>query len=275
MQPKKIQKEPRTPGSKPWIIAHRGARDEAPENTRSAFMRALTYPIDGIELDVQLSADGHMVLYHDWTLRRVARSSRRLFNAPLAELSRLDWGAWFDPAFAGEPLPLLEPILGEMGPRTRWFVEIKAHPVEKKSGRARRLTDQVLLLLDTIEERTSQDRLHVLCFDPDLLAYAAGLRPNRRYILNLSPKEAKGIMKRRAATDHLWAVDVPIARLSAGLVKWARRSGLRIFTYTCNRPHQIARATAFGVDGVITDRPGWLTRLWDRTPAQVQERSPP
>jgi glycerophosphoryl diester phosphodiesterase len=275
MIPRKLQKEPLTLDFKPWVIAHRGACDEAPENTRSAFARALTYPIDGIELDVQLSADGHMVLYHDWTLRRVARWNRRISDVSLAELTPLDWGAWFDPAFAGEPLPLLEPILEEMGPRTRWFVEIKAHPAEKKSSRARRLTDQVLLLLDTLEERTSQDMLHVLCFDAELLAYAAGLRPNRRYILNLSSKEAKGIMKRRAATDHLWGVDVPIARLSAGLVKWARRCGLRIFTYTCNRAHQITKATAFGVDGVITDRPGWLTRLWDRSPAQVQERCPP
>jgi glycerophosphoryl diester phosphodiesterase len=251
-------------GPKPWIIAHRGARDEAPENTRSAFARALTYPIDGIELDVQLSADGHMVLYHDWTLRRVARWNRHLFALSLAEMARLDWGAWFDPAFAGEALPLLESILWELGPRTRWLIEIKAHPAEIASGRARRLIEKVTVLLDAVQERIREDRLHVLCFDATLLAYAAGMRPNRRYILNLSPKETKRIVSSRAATDHLWAVDAPIARLSEALVKWARRRGLRVFTYTCNRPHQIKKADALGVDGVITDRPGWLTRLWNR-----------
>ena len=50
---------------KPWIIAHRGASFETPENTRSAFDKALTYPIEGLDLDVQMTSDGRSVLYHN------------------------------------------------------------------------------------------------------------------------------------------------------------------------------------------------------------------
>ena len=114
----------------PWIIAHRGARDEAPENTCSAFERALTYPIDGIELDVQMSRDGLVVVYHDWTIRRLARRGRYVFALDREELAALDWGAWFHPDFAGEPMPTLGGILSRLGPRTRWLIEIKSHPAD-------------------------------------------------------------------------------------------------------------------------------------------------
>ena len=254
------------PPSRPWIIAHRGARDASPENTRSAFVTALSYPVDGIELDVQLSADGHLVVYHDWTLRRLARPGRYLFKAPLSELAALDWGGWFHPAFAGEPLPLLQPILAELGPRTRWLIEIKSHPAEKANGRALHLTHAVLDLLDSLGDRIPDEAAYVLSFDADLLRLAAERRPERRYVLNLSEKEADSLKDGHAATDHLWGVDAPVSKVSAQLAEWARKRNLRIFAYTCNGPRQVVKALRLGLDGVITDRPGWLTRLWARAP---------
>ena len=58
------------------IVAHRGAMDEAPENTASAFEAALSHPIDGIEFDVQMTEDGKLVLYHDDNLKRITGESR-------------------------------------------------------------------------------------------------------------------------------------------------------------------------------------------------------
>jgi glycerophosphoryl diester phosphodiesterase len=247
-----------------WIVAHRGAREETPENTRAAFVRALEYPIDAIELDVQLSADDETVIYHDWTLRRLGLGPRRLADLKRAELARLDWGGWFDPRFAGEPLPLLEEILTELGPRTRWLIEIKANDADIASGRGAQLVDRLLGLLERIEHLPG-DAVHILCFDSTLLAYAASKAPHRRYVLNLNAATTEKIISSPMAVAHLWAVDAPVAKLSQSLRRWSRERGLRLLTYTCNGPRQISKALRCEVDGVITDRPGHLTRLWGRT----------
>lgn len=249
----------------PWIIAHRGARDEAPENTCSAFERALTYPIHGIELDVQMSRDGGMVIHHDWTLRRLSGDKRNLFEMDREELAALDWGGWFDPDFAGEPMPMLDEVLRRLGPRTRWMIEIKSHPAEQASGRIGRLTEKVLAVIDAHARAIGPDRLHVLSFDPEVLRHAARLAPQWRYVLNLPQRASDaGIMGNDKGTSHLWAVDQQIGKLSADLVQWAHGAGLKVFTYTCNTPRQVRKAMDLGVDAVITDRPGWLCRYFQR-----------
>ncbi len=244
----------------PWIIAHRGARDEAPENTVAAFERALTYPIDGIELDVQMSRDGHIIIYHDWTMQRLGGRKRYLFNLNREALAALDWGAWFHPGFAGEPLPVFGEVLGRLGPRTRWLIEIKSHPSERESGRITRLTEKVLALVDKHSHALGPDRVHILSFDPRVLQHAADLAPRWRYVLNLSP-QVSGLVsdKNSKALKHLWAVDEQIGRLSGELIRQAHARGLKVFTYTCNTPGQVRKALDLGVDAILTDRPGWLT----------------
>jgi glycerophosphoryl diester phosphodiesterase len=250
----------------PWLVAHRGARDEAPENTRAAFERALRYPIDGIELDVQLSADGVPVIYHDRTLRRVDGSRRRVHELALAELEQLDWGGWFAPRFAGEPPATLTRTLRLFGGRTRLMIEIKSDARDREAGRSERLTDAVVQLLDQARDRVPPQGVLILSFDPDVLARAASQAPRWRYVLNLPEYAPEEILTRpRRDLAHLWAVDVRIARLTEGLTQWAHDLGLRIFTYTCNGPRQLAKALALGVDAVLSDRPGWLCRQLKRS----------
>ena len=244
----------------PWIIAHRGARDEAPENTCSAFERALTYPIDGIELDVQMSRDGLVVVYHDWTIRRLARRGRYVFALDREELAALDWGAWFHPDFAGEPMPTLGGILSRLGPRTRWLIEIKSHPAERESGRIGRLAENVLALVEEHCHALPAEQIHILSFDPEVLLQAARLAPRWRYVLNLTREMSNsGLKENHKALAHLWAVDEQIGRLSGNLVRQAREAGLKVFTYTCNTVRQVRKALDLGVDAILTDRPGWLS----------------
>ena len=246
----------RSPENTPWIVAHRGARDEAPENTCSAFERALTYPIDGIELDVQMSADGVPVIYHDATLWRIARRRRRVADVSAQQLRQLDWGAWFHAAYAGEPLPTLDQVLSLFAPRTRLLIEIKA-PANNDNDR---LTRQVVAQLAHLSDRTPAEHIHVLCFDLDVLRLAHGLAPQWRYIYNVPGQHPEHIMRLPAqATDHLWAIDVPIGRLSQRLVDWAGGRDLKVCTYTCNIARQVEKAMRLGVDAILTDRPGWLT----------------
>lgn len=245
----------------PWCIAHRGAREEAPENTRSAFLRALHYPVDGIELDVQMSADGIPVVYHDRTLRRVGGGGHRIADLPLDQLRRLDWGGWFHSDYRSEPLMTLEGLLAMLDQCPRWFIEIKSRPGERESGHAFRLTEKVVAMIGQPQYRAFQNRLYLLSFDAEVLTCAHRLAPCLRMVRNLATKD---VVTEIRDTRHLWAVDVPIQKLNASIVQWARNHDLHIMTYTCNGPGQVARAVRCGVDAIISDRPGWLTKYLGR-----------
>lgn len=243
--------------ARPWCIAHRGARTEAPDNTRSAFLRALNYPIDGIELDVQLSADGVPVLYHDKTLHRTGGGRRRVADLTLSQLQQLDWGSWFHPHFSREPLMTLAELLPLLDRIPHLLVEIKSQPDEQDPDHVRRLTEKVIALMTQPRYRRYQERLLILSFDPEVLRLAHQLAPHLKKVLNLT-----GFEPHEAACDHefLWAVDVHIARLNENLIKSARQHRLRIMSYTLNGPRQVAKAMRMGIDGIISDRPGWLTQ---------------
>jgi glycerophosphoryl diester phosphodiesterase len=244
----------------PWCIAHRGARDEAPENTSSAFEHALRYPIDGIELDVQMSGDGLCVIYHDTTLRRVAGLRQRVADLTAPQLAALDWGRWFHADFSGEPLLTLETTLAAYAPRTRLLIEIKSSPAERKAGHSAALTRAVIAHLENIPAGIPETNIHILSFDLQVLQLVHHLAPQWRCVLNLPEQDPEQIMALDpSAIDGLWAVDGRIGRLSAALVGWAKTRGLRVFTYTCNGPRQVHKALGLGVDALLTDRPRWLT----------------
>lgn len=95
----------------PWILGHRGAPREAPENTLVSLRRALELGLDGVEYDVHACQSGEPVLIHDETLDRTTNLTGPVAALPPTELVHADAGSWFAKRFAGEPLPLLEEAL--------------------------------------------------------------------------------------------------------------------------------------------------------------------
>src|SRR5690349_20540843 len=82
------------------VFAHRGASAELPEHTLAAYLRAIEQGADGIECDVRLTRDGHLVCIHDSRLDRTSNGSGRVSRARLAELELLDFGSWHTPVAA-------------------------------------------------------------------------------------------------------------------------------------------------------------------------------
>ncbi len=246
-------------------IAHRGARDEAPENTLCAFERALTYPVDGIELDVQLSADNTVIVFHDPTLYRVTGRKTRVAGLTRMQLEKVDWGKWHDPRFAGEPLNTLKETLSRFGPRSRLLIEIKSSPADRKAGRSERLTGEVVRLLSRLSPEVPETHIYILSFDNDVLKSTARLAPQWRLVLNAPERRPAKIMGWPADDlNHLHAVDIRIDRLSRPLAQWIKKKGLQLFTYTCNHPDEVEKALGLEVDALLTDRPGWLSQHMDR-----------
>jgi glycerophosphoryl diester phosphodiesterase len=110
------------------IIAHRGASYDAPENTLTAVQLGWQQQADGVEIDIKLSKDGHIVAFHDHGTARTTGANHTLAELTLAELRDLDAGSWKNARFAGERIPALEEILAIIPPGKRLFIEIKAGP---------------------------------------------------------------------------------------------------------------------------------------------------
>ncbi len=126
--------------NKVCVAAHRGASGTAPENTMAAFRAALDAGVDMIEIDVQFTADGKAIVYHDATLKKAGNSNESPNNLDYEKLRRLDAGAWFDSNFSGERIPLLIEVLDLVKGKAYLSIEIKARkPDDRLKGNLAKL----------------------------------------------------------------------------------------------------------------------------------------
>jgi glycerophosphoryl diester phosphodiesterase len=117
----------RASNRKPIVVGHRGAGGLAPENTLAAFQVAADLGIDGVEFDVQLTKDGHPIVFHDDEVQRVTDGTGQVADLTLGELKTLDAGAKFAPRFRGERVPSLRDALDFLrGTDLLLFIELKA-----------------------------------------------------------------------------------------------------------------------------------------------------
>jgi len=109
------------------VIAHRGASSYAPENTLAAFDLALAMGVRHIELDVDVTCDGHIVVIHDDTVDRTTNGSGPVTSHTLAALRALDAGSWFGDTFTDERIPTFHEVLERYQGRAHLHTEIKGH----------------------------------------------------------------------------------------------------------------------------------------------------
>lgn len=241
-----------------WIIAHRGARAEAPENTAAAFDAALSYPIDGIELDVQLTADNVPVLYHDRTTSKITGRRSRISDFSLAELKEMDWGGWYGKSFTGQVVMRLDEVLDKYAPKTRLFVEIKSRKPERRSGRSMALAR---IVMDLVEKRVPKERrsgIHIVSFDPAVLKLAFESGPDYGFILNLRECPVN-LAKEEPLPDYLSGVGIAIKKLTPAFAEYVHAGRRKLMTWACNTPRQASKALDLNVDIILTDNPGWFT----------------
>src|SRR5262245_43372391 len=114
---------------KPYVVAHRGGRKWAPENTMAAFKKAIDAGVYGIELDIHRSKSGELMVIHDETVNRTTNGTGLIKDMTFAELQKLDAGSWFAPSFKDERVPLLSEVLALINGKCVLNVEIKNIPV--------------------------------------------------------------------------------------------------------------------------------------------------
>jgi glycerophosphoryl diester phosphodiesterase len=232
------------------LFGHRGASARAPENTLAAFERAVRDGAGAIECDVQICADGTPVILHDATVDRTTDGRGAIARLTMAQVRRLDAGAWFDRRFRGERIPTLEEALEFARGRCLINLELKAAP-----GAGARAGDAAIAAAVAAALRRAGDRGPVLLssFSAATLAATRAALPRARLAL-LASRSLRGLhaahrrLRLHAVHPHLRLAD---ARRFAA----ARREGLRIHVWTVNDPTLAARIAARGADGLMTDDP--------------------
>jgi glycerophosphoryl diester phosphodiesterase len=223
------------------VIAHRGAAGRAPENTLASFKAAMDDGADLVELDVQETRSGEVVVLHDNDFMRIAKQGIKVWDGELEGLRQFDIGSWFAPEFSSERLPTLEEVLLLAKSRgARLDIELKYY------GHNQRLEERVVELV----ERTGMTpNVVIMSLEPAMVRKVRELRP--RWTVGLLTATAVG---------NLTSADVDFLAVHTGManrrfVRRAKASGKEVYVWTVNDPLLMSRMMSRGVDGVITDEP--------------------
>lgn len=249
-------------------IGHRGASAYAPEHTLAAYDLALAMGADYIEQDLQLTADGILVVLHDDTLDRTARGPVEHCTGPvatktLAQLRTCDVGTWFNearpdrarPEYVGLRIPTLEEVFRRYRRRASYYIETKS------PDDADRMEERLIGLLRRYGLVRAARRWRVLIqsFSPASLARLRALDPSLPLIqlVPLVPGPT-----RDAVLDDIASYAVGFGAIAttvdASLVAAAHARCLAVHPYTVDDPAQMAALLAAGVDGLFTNTPDRL-----------------
>lgn len=222
------------------IIAHRGAAAARPENTLASVRKAIEDKADWIEIDVQETADGEVVVIHDSDFMKLAGRELKIWDATVQDLAQIDVGSWFDPAYASERTPTLAQVLDIARNRAKVLVELKyyGHNVDLE---ARTVT--------VIERADMADQVALMSLKYPAIQKVRAIRPSWR----------TGVLAATAIGDLTGLegdfVAVSAATVGPRLVSNAKAAGKDIYVWTVNEPLEMSSMISMGVDGIITDEP--------------------
>ena len=238
-------------------VAHRGSSGSYPENTRIALEKAIEAGVDMVEVDCQLSKDGHVVVIHDERLDRTAKVKGYVTGKNLSQLKKLDVGAWFKKSFKGQRILTLEEVMKIVDGSVDLNVEIKAA--------TRGPLGIELKILFILSQYGYLDRSVLSSFDYRTL----------RRVRELAPEARIGIIHGAAIKENPFQVAREIGAYSLHvqkdlatppLLERAAEAGLKTFVWTINEVKEMEKFRSLGVDGIISDFPEkfWKIRLRKR-----------
>ncbi len=238
----------------PFIYAHRGASGAFPENTMRAFEEARKSGATGIELDVQLTKDGQVVIIHDETLERTTNGTGYVQEYTLSQLKNLDAGSWFSPSFSQERIPTLAEVLQWMntdGNDLRVNIELKNDIIPYKG-----LEEKVLALIEMYQV---EERIILSSFNPISLQRVRTLHPTIEigYLIAGKQEGAVETATRLGAN----AIHCQTAYALSPYAEEAEQAGFPLRVYTVNEPDKLERLSKAGVDTIMTDHPALFRKI--------------
>jgi glycerophosphoryl diester phosphodiesterase len=245
---------PWTPKFPVYALAHRGFSGDAPENTLAAFKKAIDLGVDMIELDVQLSKDGKVVVIHDDTLNRTTHGTGKVVNVTFQALKQLDAGSWFGPAFLGEQIPTLRKVLELARNRILLMIELKKDDPGKYT-----MADLADRSLQVVEQAGMQSQVLFASFDPEVIERVKKKNGTLPVVLILSrkwnfPLEVTGGKSIPVLSCHGNV-------LNPANVARAHEQGHAVMVWTVNEEEEMQHFLHLGVDGIIANHPDRLIRI--------------
>lgn len=219
-------------------IGHRGAKAHVAENTLASFQQALNLGADGIELDVHVSADGELVVIHDFTVDRTTNGTGEVHKLTLAELKQLK-------VEGNHIIPTLDEVVDLIGKKCFVNIEMKG----------RHTAQPVSDFVDTyVKEKgyTYNDFL-VSSFQREELQNISLMNPDIQLGI-LTQASVKQAME-WAGEFSAKAIHPHFSLLTKSNVKKAKDAGLKVYTWTVNDNEDIQRIKAYDIDGIISDYP--------------------
>lgn len=268
------------------VIAHRGASGRAPESSMAALELAHTWGVDYLELDIQMTADGELVAFHDDTLERTSNGEGHINDHTLAELKDLDAGSWFneenpelaDDAFAGAEILTLEEVFNRFGQDARYYLETKSPELNPgvEEALVRRLEaydmiDTGRVLIQSFEQE-SLLKIHDLNADIPLIQLVwyypdknnderlvewTGVTPGPDEITD-ADFQAVADYAAGLGTNYLYDGE-PV--ITEAFVQMAQDNGLAVHIYTVNALEEMQHLLDWGVNGLFTDYADRLSEL--------------
>ena len=236
----------------PEVIAHRGFKTIAPENTIVAFSKAIELDVDGIELDVHLSKDKRIVVIHDETLQRTTNGSGYVKDFNYNDFKKLDAGSWFSAEYKREKIPMLEEVFELLKDSKKILnIELKNSIVEYE--------DIERMVIDMIVKYTFQEHTIISSFNHYSLRKVKAIKPEIRtaILCNNITFELLEYMKKYKAND----IHINVLALNKELLNCCKANGIKLRCFTVNAKSDMKKLVQIGVDGIITDYPDVLLGL--------------
>lgn len=242
---------------KQLIIAHRGESFIAPENTLSSINLAWKNGADAVEVDVRLTKDNKVVVIHDAHTRRVSRKLRWISNTELEELKRLDVGKYKNRMYKGERIPTLQEVLDTVPNGKKILIEIKSD---------RKIIPYLKNVINNSALQTNQ--IEIISFKLKTLIEVRKQLPkfsvfwilalNYSWIQKFFRPSINSIIL-KAIKYNINGLDLCVGRmLDTEVVEKIKSAELKLYTWTVNNPEKAKSLFDMGVDGITTDRAGWL-----------------
>lgn len=250
------------------VIAHRGSSGVAPENTLAAVEKAIEQRANWFEIDIQRTADGELVLFHDRDLRRTTdveevfpeRALAPLGTFTLAELQQLDAGSWFSPEFAGEPIPTMDQLLETVGQRIGFLLEVKDPSLYP--GIEQQIIDELRGAGGYLDAALAGERIVLQSFDHASMRRSHDIAPEIPVGLLTGTRMSSAELA--VAAEYAAQINPSFRVVDQGYLDEVHALGMQMSVYTVNTGRDMRAMLDLGVDGIITDYPAVLLDLLSR-----------
>lgn len=241
----------------PLVLAHRGANKVAPQNTLPAFQKALDFKADGLETDVHLSKDGHIVICHNYTIDETSNGTGRVDEMTLSQLKGFDFGSYFSDEFKGVSLPTLPELLDLT--KSMKLINIEIKPPQKDC-------DLVKRVVEAIHQYGILKNSIVSCFDPECIKLVKEIDKNVKTGLLYENDDLGHEIITFGVAKYCKQLNADAAHPHRKLITHKEvidlhNLGIKVNPWTVNKEEEIIRFTEWGCDALISDVPDYCLKV--------------